>query len=305
MNVSPESEGLQAVPTFPEFQDSIPTSTSVSGVYVPALPAAPAGVSAEVWTAMGMMFDVKYLPLQQNLVHLNTAMVELQQFAVHKNDLAQTNSDVRQVGANVTELSQFAVCHSDRIGNLETTLNELREKFEKLELKCKRGPDDAFKRIVFLGLPNVSYEKRVEHMNSFMRAKFAGVHCNCSVYFRKGDSNKDRVMTNTGFAEFVSSDVRDFVLKQMEKNTNDFKLVIEGKEVAVRRARTRRASERNTALRNAAETLKKLAEMEGDVEIEWGREGQQRGVKVKGSYAFLQPSEGLGSVSGDFVHLDL
>ena len=78
---------------------------------------------------MGMMFDVKYLPLQQNLVHLNTAMVELQQFAVHKNELAQTNSDVRQVGANVTELSQFAVCHSDRIGNLETTLNELREKF--------------------------------------------------------------------------------------------------------------------------------------------------------------------------------
>ena len=33
---------------------------------------------------MGMMFDVKYLQLQQNLVHLNTAMVELQQFAVHK-----------------------------------------------------------------------------------------------------------------------------------------------------------------------------------------------------------------------------
>ena len=74
MNVSTESEGLQAVPAFPEFQESNSTSTSVSGVYVPALPAAPAGVSAEVWTAMGMMFDVKYLPLQQNLVHLNTAI---------------------------------------------------------------------------------------------------------------------------------------------------------------------------------------------------------------------------------------
>ena len=112
-------------------------------------------------------------------------------------------------------------------------------------------------------------------------------------------------MTNTGFAEFVSSDVRDFVPKQMETNTKDFKLVIEGKEVAVRRARTRRATERNTALRNAAETLKKLAEMDGDVEIEWGRDGAQRGVKVKGSYAFLQPSESLGSFSGEFEHLDL
>ena len=195
--------------------------------------------------------------------------------------------------------------HSDRIGNLETALSELRVKFEKLELKSKRGPDDAFKRIVFLGLPNVSYEKRVEHMSSFMKSKFPGVQCNCSVYFRKGDSNKDRVMTNTGFAEFVSSDVRDLVLKQMESNTDGFKFVIDGKEVAVRRARTRRATERNTALRKAAETLTKLAEMDGDVEIEWGRDGAQRGVKVKGSYAFLQPSEGLGSFSGEFEHLDL
>ena len=112
-------------------------------------------------------------------------------------------------------------------------------------------------------------------------------------------------MTNTGFAEFVSSDVRDLVLKQMESNTDGFKLVIDGKEVAVRRARTRRATERNTALRNAAETLKKLAEMNGDVEIEWGRDGAQRGVKVKGSYAFLQPSEGLGAFSVEFEHLDL
>ena len=46
----------------------------------------------------------------------------------------------------------------------------------------------------------------------------------------------------------------------------------------MRRARTRRATERKTALRNAAETFKTLAEMDGDVEIEWGREGQQRGV---------------------------
>ena len=109
-------------------------------------------------------------------------------------------------------------------------------------------------------------------------------------------------MTNTGFAEFVSSDVRDFVLKQIETNAKDFKLVIDGKEVAVRRARTPRATERNTALRNAADTLKQLAEMDGDVEIEWGRE---HGVKVKGSYAFLQQSESLGSFSCEFEDLDL
>ena len=57
MHVSPESEGLQIVQIFPEFQESNSTSTSTSGLYVSALPAAPARVSTEVWTTMGMMFD--------------------------------------------------------------------------------------------------------------------------------------------------------------------------------------------------------------------------------------------------------
>ena len=59
-------------------------------------------------------------------------------------------------------------------------------------------------------------------------------------------------MTNTGFAEFVSSDISDFVIKQVDANPVKFKLVIEGEDVAVRRARTRRATERNAALRGAA-----------------------------------------------------
>ena len=73
-----------------------------------------------------MIFDVKYVPLQQNLAHLNSAMVELQQFAVHKSDLAQTNTEVRQVSSHVTELSQLAMGHNDRISHLETALAELR-----------------------------------------------------------------------------------------------------------------------------------------------------------------------------------
>ena len=113
-------------------------------------------------------------------------------------------------------------------------------------------------------------------------------------------------MTDTGFAEFVSSDVRDVVLKTIDADENKFKFNIEGKEIAARRARTRRATERNAALRNAAETLKKLAEMDNDVEIEWGRNGGQRGVKVKGSYAFKQLSvDYLGSFACEFEHLDL
>ena len=109
------------------------------------------------------------------------------------------------------------------------------------------------------------------------------------MYFRNSEG-KDRVMTNTGFAEFISSDVRDFALKQIETNQAKLKFVINGKDVSIRRARTRQATERNAALRGAAETLTTLAEMDTDVVIEWGREGKLRGATVKGSYAFTKPS---------------
>ena len=112
-------------------------------------------------------------------------------------------------------------------------------------------------------------------------------------------------MTTTGFAEFVSSDVRDHVIKQVETSKENFKVMIEGKEILVRRARARRTAERNAALRGAADTIKKLAELDTDVEIEWGKDGQHRGVKVKGSYAFMQPADSLCSFTGEVSHLDL
>ena len=113
-------------------------------------------------------------------------------------------------------------------------------------------------------------------------------------------------MTNTGFAEFVPSDVRDMVLKQVAADSTKFKFVIEGEEVGVRRARTRQATERNAALRGAADTLKKLAELDTDVEVERSLEGKLRGVKVKGAYAFTEGSgDSLGAFGGEIEHLDL
>ena len=85
-----------------------------------------------------------------------------------------------------------------------------------------------------------------------------------------------------------------------------FQIYYRGQDIAVRRARTRLATVRHAALRNAADTLKELAEMDNDVEIVWGRDGEQRGVKVKGTYAFTQPSgDSLSNFSCDFEYLDL
>ena len=52
-----------------------------------------------------MNFDVKYAPLRDNLIQLNSAMQEIQKFAVHRAELDQTNVEVRQVRVAVAEVS--------------------------------------------------------------------------------------------------------------------------------------------------------------------------------------------------------
>ena len=79
----------------------------------------------------------------------------------------QTNVEVRQVRVAVSEVSQTVVLHDDQIGKLKNALTELRDKFDKLQLKTRRGPDDSFERIVFLGLLGVSYDQRIEHMSKY------------------------------------------------------------------------------------------------------------------------------------------
>ena len=85
--------------------------------------------------------------------------------------LPHTNTEVRNVSSHVTELSQLAVGYNDRISTLETALAEMRQKFEKFEVKAKRGPDDFLKRIVFLGLRKMSYEKRKNSMQQINHKK--------------------------------------------------------------------------------------------------------------------------------------
>ena len=82
--------------------------------------------------------------------------------------LDQTNVEVRQVRVAVSEVSKVVVLHDDRTGKLQNASTELRDNFDKLQLKTRRGPDDSFKRIVFLGLPGVSYDQRIEHMSKYM-----------------------------------------------------------------------------------------------------------------------------------------
>ena len=70
-----------------------------------------------------------------------------------------------------------------------------------------------------------------------------------------GDGQRNRVMTDIGFVEFATSDVRDFVLTDIELNLEKHEFVTDGNAITVPRARMRRATEGNNAARNIAHIL--------------------------------------------------
>ena len=71
----------------------------------------------------------------------------------------------------------------------------------------------------------------------------------------------------------------------------------------ISKARTRNATDRNKALTQASDLLKKIADNERNVEIVWVG---SRGVTVKGVHAFEQPAgTDLGHFYRDYGHLEL
>ena len=97
-------------------------------------------------------------------------MREILKFDVHRTALDYTNIETKQRRVAAPKHSHAIVLHDDQIGKLQNALTDLCGKFDKLQLQTRRGPDDALKRIVFLGLPNKSYDQRVEHVEIHERA---------------------------------------------------------------------------------------------------------------------------------------
>ena len=271
-------------------------SSSPAPAVAAALPAAPEGVPASMWIAMGQMFDVKLAPVHETLQNLHHSVTDLQTNAVHK-------SQFEAMGKRVTFLEETKETEHDRVGRLEKTVDELKERLRTMKIKDS-GTDDSYRRIVFLGLPKLLYDERVKAMKDFMQKNFPEIDATCSVFYSGSFKEGTRVMTDTGFAQFVSSDVRKFVLDKIEDKNLKFNM--KSKNVQIQRARSKAASDRNKALRLAADALKKLVEDEDDIVIQWGHDGRERGVTVRGVYAYDQPSgDSRGSFVGDFEHLEL
>ena len=273
-------------------------------------PPAPPGVNQEFWSSMGSLLDTKLATVHSTLDKLAASVVELQENAVHKEQFVNLMGQVETIRSGceaefdrsnamestVTTLAQGSVQHDNRIGALEKRIREL-------DLKQK-GPDDSYKRIVFKGLPKCDFEDRCAGMRDFMAAKLPKIHVrDCSVYYRRNKETKAFDATNVGYVEFASSAVRDHVFNLIDGDKNHYKCTIKGKQVDLAKARTRNATDRNTALTKAADLLKKIADNEHNVDIVWVG---SRGVTVKGVYAYEQPAgTDLGHFCGDYAHLEL
>ncbi len=279
-------------------------------------PPAPDGVDAKFYNAMGTLLDAKLAPVSTGLQQLNAAVSDLQLNAVHKKEFVNLTVEVERIrigceqefarstemASTLTSLSRNSVIHDDRIGALETQFRNFNVKGKG---KGKSGFDDAFNRIAFTKWSDATgLEDRLAAMSAFMAKHFSKVAVSkVGVIHRGSFKDKTRTMTRVGFVEFASSDIRDFVLTKIESK----KLKVDGHAgVGIERARTRNASDRNTALTEAADLLKEhlaTTAPELDVVIQWtGR----RGVTVGGGYAFGQPSGmSMGEFVGDFATLHL
>ena len=225
---------------------------------------------------------------------------DLQEF--HEKSMFETKafvlSQTDPMNESVTELLKSSVENFDRVGKLESRV-------QKLE---SRGPgkfDDSFAKLAVEGFnENAKLEDHLGAMKSFMEKNFPKIDAKFSVIHKGswGDKGKNRKMTGVGLIDVGCPDLRELLVKTVE--SKGLKVQSGGKELKVVRALTRSASDRNKAIREAADLLKKQKGLqEKDVVPEWAGD---RGVKVKGMYAFKQPKgRELGAFCGAFVHLKL
>ena len=248
------------------------------------------------------------------LSELTTGVNELranQATAVTRSDLEEFHERASQetralvlsqtdpIKESVTELLKSDVANFERVGRLETRVEQLEKKKEK------SGPDLSFQKLAVLKFPEkVCLEDRLESMRKFMDVNFPKVHVKAVHVIHRGewrDRGKNREMTAVGMIDVGDADIREHIVHTIERKK--LHVTCAGKELKVTRAMTENAKDRNTALRNAADLLKKQAAVsEKDVEIIW----ESRCVKVKGTEAFKQPSgRALGSFSEAYAYLSL
>lgn len=215
-------------------------------------------------------------------------------------------------------LDQFMMMKADIVNKFEATIAELSAKYDKvvkenLELKNKvaalgsrldsytRGPDVAFKRISFIGFPLQGETERVVFVKKWMEDNFKDVPCSVGNVFT--GPAKNRKLTGISFVEFVDSDLRNTVLKQIESKSPQ--CTYSGSPIEIKPALSQLIRDRIWASRTAHDLIKAHPNAQGKT-VERSKDKNSRGVKVNGKLVFDQTSPGgLGNFLDEFSDLKL
>ena len=193
------------------------------------------------------------LPLNERMGHMEATLTTVHAQTANLND--------RLVRAE----SSWAT-HVDRIKKLEEKLTALQN-----TSATSRGKafDDSFQKLAVVGFePKMTLEHRLVAMQAYMESNFPKVDARYLVVHSWSwkDKGKHRKMTSVGLIDVGSPDVREMLMKAIE--SKDVKVLCQGKQLKVARAKTKIASDRDSALIKAADFLKKQPGTK-NITIEW------------------------------------
>ena len=215
--------------------------------------------------------------------------------------LQEAKSDILcQFEKNVSELkAAFERLEKENV-ELRSRVDELERKLQALSTGKVSGPDVAFRRLSFIGLPLNDPEARVKFVKEWMTSNFSSFTFSVGNVFR-GPVSK-RVLTAVAYVEFPDADTRNLVLSRLK--TANLPCKFSGVDVAVKPALSQFVRERIWALNTAYDLIKAHPAASGQVVLKV--KGKEGGVTVGGTSVFTQSGvSGLGSFSGSFSGLSL
>ena len=223
-----------------------------------------------------------------------SALVTADQLVAVKSDI------VAQFEKHVAELRVAFAKLEQENQDLRARVDELEKRLNSLKSSSSTGPDVAFKRLSFIGLPLSEPEARLKFVKGWMSTNFPDFTFSVGNVFR-GPVGK-RVLTAVAYVEFSDNDTRNLVLQKLKSNQPA--CVFSGSTVVVKPALSQYVRERIWAVNTAYDLVKKHSAASGKEVTK--TKGKDATVSVGGVVAFTQSgSASLGSFVGVFSDLSL
>ena len=135
-----------------------------------------------------------------------TQMVTVSQLSSLKADLIhEFEKSIQKLQAQLTALNEENKDLKRRVSELEELLKSVPN--------VMKQPDNAFKRLSFIGFPIDTSLERLDFMKTWMTTNFPGITFSSGNIMR--GPMKARVLTAVCFVEFIDSDVRNAVLSSI------------------------------------------------------------------------------------------